>query len=57
MLNRWYINNVGELYTVYDIDADDEDQDENEDKELAQPLSDFQGCLATLMSLALNCVT
>lgn len=32
-----------ENYILYNIDADNEDQDENEDKELAQPLPDFQG--------------
>jgi hypothetical protein len=40
---------------VRDIDGDNEDEDEYEDKELAQPLHDFQGCLATPVSLVLNC--
>jgi hypothetical protein len=29
MLNKWYINKVGELYTLHDSDTEDEDEDPN----------------------------
>jgi hypothetical protein len=38
VLNRWYINKVGELYTMYDTDSEDKDKDEKKDEE---PLPDF----------------
>jgi hypothetical protein len=43
MINRWYINNVGELYTVHKGDM--KDAYEDEDEELAQPLPNFQSML------------
>jgi hypothetical protein len=45
------INKVGELYMVYD--GNTEDKDDTKDGELAQPLLDFCGHLATPVSLAL----
>jgi hypothetical protein len=35
MINKWYINKVGELYTLLDSDTEDEDE------ELAKPLPNF----------------
>jgi hypothetical protein len=51
MLNRWYINKVWELYTVYDSNTEDED------KELAQPSSNHDGHWTTLVTSALCWVT
>lgn len=57
VLNRWFINKVEELYTVYNTDIEDKDKDESKDEELAQPLPDFSGRLVTLVSFGLRCVT
>jgi hypothetical protein len=37
-MNRWYINEVAELYAVYNNDAE---EDEDKEEDLAQLLSDF----------------
>jgi hypothetical protein len=39
MLNVWYINMVGELFTLNDSDTEDNYEDECE--ELDEPLPDF----------------